>query len=137
MTQMVEYNLANILAFDEILREFETTDSMFVFEYNEFVERANDWYKKLSKMTFGAIVKRAREIKFFSKESENVLSKAIEKRNYVVHNLFRDDLRKNNLETNPKFYFKELEETISLLNTINESLVEIFNQQKEEYKLIW
>ena len=62
---MVEYNLANILAFDEILREFETTDSMFVFEYNEFVERANDWYKKLSKKTFGAIVKRASEIKFF------------------------------------------------------------------------
>ena len=40
LSQMVEYNLANILAFDEILREFETTDSMFVFEYNEFVERA-------------------------------------------------------------------------------------------------
>ena len=34
LSQMVEYNLANILAFDEILREFETTDSMFVFEYN-------------------------------------------------------------------------------------------------------
>ena len=104
---------------------------------NVTLERANDWYKKLSKNTFGAIVKRAREIKLFTKESEKVLSKAIEKRNYVVHNLFRDDLRKNYLETSPKFYFKELEETISLLNTINESLVEIFKQQKEEYKLIW
>ena len=104
---------------------------------NVTLERANDWYKKLSKNTFGAIVKRAREIKLFTKESEKVLSKAIEKRNYVVHDLFKDDLRKNNLETNPKFYFKELEETISLLNTINESLVEIFNQQKEEYKVIW
>ena len=48
LSQMVEYNLANILAFDEILREFETTDSMFVFEYNEFVEYANNWYKFLS-----------------------------------------------------------------------------------------
>lgn len=44
---------------------------------------------------------------------------------------------KNYLETNPKYYFNELEETISLLNTTNESLVEIFKQQKEEYKLIW
>lgn len=66
LSQMVEYNFANILAFDEILREFETTDSMFVFEYNEFVERANDWYKSLSKKTFGANVKRAREIKLRS-----------------------------------------------------------------------
>ena len=137
LSQMVEYNLANILAFDEILREFEITDSMFVFEYNEFVERANNWYKKLSKMTFGANFKRAKEIKFFTKESEELLSKAIDKRNYVIHTLFKDDLNKNYLETNPKHYFNELKETISLLNTINESLVEIFKQQKEEHKLIW
>ena len=137
LSQMVEYNLANILAFDEILREFEITDSMFVFEYNEFVERANNWYKKLSKMTFGANFKRAKEIKFFTKESEELLSKAIDKRNYVIHTLFKDDLNNKYLETNPKHYFNELEETISLLNTINESLVEIFKQQKEEHKLIW
>ena len=137
LSQMVEYNLANILAFDEILREFETTDSMFVFEYNEFVERANNWYKELSKRTFGGNFKRAKEIKFFTKESEELLSKAIDKRNYVIHTLFKDDLNNKYLETNPKHYFNELEETISLLNTINESLVEIFKQQKEEHKLIW
>ena len=137
LSQRVEYNLANILAFDEILREFETTDSMFVFEYNEFVERANNWYKKLSKTTFGANFKRAKEIKFFTKESEELLSKAIEKRNYVIHSLFKDDLKKNYLETNPEFYFNELEETIFLLKSINDSLVEIFKQQREEHKLIW
>lgn len=137
LSQMVEYNLANILAFDEILREFETTDSMFVFEYNEFVERANSWYKKLSKLTFGANFKRAKEIKFFTKESEEFLSKAIEKRNFVVHRLFKEDLQKKYLETNPEFYFNELEEIIYLLNTINESLVEIFKKQKQEHKLIW
>ena len=137
LSQMVEYNLANILAFDEILREFETTDSMFVFEYNEFVERANNLYKKLSKKPFGANLKRAREIKFFTKESEELLSKAIEKRNYVIHSLFKEDLEKNYLETNPKYYFNELEETIFLLNTINEGLVKIFKQQKEKHQLIW
>lgn len=137
LSQMVEYNLSNILAFDEILREFEATDSMFVIEYNEFVERANNWYKELSKRTFGGNFKRAKEIKFFTEESEELLSKAIKKRNYVIHSLFKDDLKNMYLETNPKYYFKELEETISLLNTINESLVEIFKQQKEEHKLIW
>ena len=137
LSQMVEYNMANILALDEILRKFETTDSMFVFEYNEFVERANNWYKELSKRTFGGNFKRAKEIKFFTNESEELLSKAIEKRNYVIHSLFKDDLKNKYLETNPKYYFNELEETISLLNTINESLVEIFKQQKEEHKLIW
>ena len=88
-------------------------------------------------MTFGANLKRAMEIKFFTKESEELLSKAIEKRNYVIHSLFKEDLEKNYLETNPKYYFNELEETIFLLNTINESLVKIFKQQKEEHQLIW
>ena len=40
LSQMIEYTLANVLAFDEILREFENRDSMFVYEYNEFAERA-------------------------------------------------------------------------------------------------
>lgn len=137
LSQMLEYNLANILAFDEILREFESTDSMFVFEYNEFVERANNWYKELSKRTFGGNFRRAKEIKFFTKESEELLSKAIEKRNFIVHRLFKEDLQKNYLETNPKFYFNELEETISLLNSINEGLVGIFKKQKQEHKFIW
>ena len=108
-----------------------------MFEYNEFVERSNNWYEKLSKRTLGGNLIRAKEIKFFTEESEVLLSKAIEKRNYVMHNLFKDDLKNKYLETNPKHYFSELEETISLLNTINESLVEIFKQQKEEHKLIW
>lgn len=137
LSQMVEYNLANILAFDEILHEFETTDTMFVFEYNEFAKSANKWYKRLSKITFGVNLKRAKEIKFFTNESEELLSKAIDKRNYVIHSLFKDDLKNKYLETNPKYYFKELEDTIYLLNTINESLVEIFKKQKEEHKLIW
>lgn len=137
LSQMVEYNLANILAFDEILREFEETDSMFVFEYNEFAERSNNWYIKLSKSTLGGNLRRAKEIKFFTDESEELLSKAIEKRNYVIHNLFKDDLKNQYLETNPKFYFDELEDTIELLHSINESLVEIFKLQKEEHKLIW
>ena len=34
LSQMIEYNLANILAFDEILREFNNADSMYLFEYN-------------------------------------------------------------------------------------------------------
>lgn len=62
LSQMVEYNLANILAFDEILREFEERDSMFVIEYNEFAQRANEWYEKLSGKPLGASLNKAKEI---------------------------------------------------------------------------
>ena len=137
LSQMVEYNLANILAFDEILREFEERDSMFVCEYNEFAEQANKWYEILSQKPLGKSLNRAKEIKFFTEESEKTLLEAIEKRNYVVHHLFKDDLTKKNLDTNPTVYYQELEETIELLASVNDSLIEIFKQQKEEHKLIW
>jgi hypothetical protein len=137
LSQMVEYNLANILAFDEILREFEERDSMFVYEYNEFAKQANKWYDKLSKKSLGKSLNRAKEIKFFTEESEKTLLEAIEKRNYVIHHLFKDDLTKKSLDTNPTVYYQELEETIALLTSVNDCLIEIFKQQKEEHKLIW
>ena len=137
LSQMVEYNLANILAFDGILREFEKRDSMFACEYNEFAEQANKWYEILSQKPLGKSLNRAKEIKFFTEESEKTLLEAIEKRNYVVHHLFKDDLTKKNLDTNPTVYYQELEETIELLASVNDSLIEIFKQQKEEHKLIW
>ena len=137
LSQMVEYNFANILAFDEILREFEERDSMFVYEYNEFAKQANKWYDKLSKKSLGKSLNRAKEIKFFTEESEKTLLEAIEKRNYVIHYLFKDDLTKKSLDTNPTVYYQELEETIALLTSVNDSLIEIFKQQKEEHKLIW
>ena len=52
LSQMIEYTIANILAFDEILREFEKTDSMFVYEFNIFAEKSNKWYKTFNEKNF-------------------------------------------------------------------------------------
>lgn len=52
LSQMIEYTLANILAFDEILREFEKTDSMFVYEFNIFAEKSNKWYKTFNEKLY-------------------------------------------------------------------------------------
>ncbi|MBQ2723622.1 MAG: hypothetical protein IJF72_03090 [Clostridia bacterium] len=137
LSQMVEYNLANILAFDEILREFGARDSMYVLEYNEFAEKANFWYSKLSKKSLGYALIRAKTIKYFTKESETLLSQVIEKRNYVIHKLFKEDLTKKKLDTDPSFYFDELEDIIDLLYSVNNDLIEIFKNQKTEHKCIW
>lgn len=60
LSQMIEYTLANVLAFDELLREFEERDSMFVFEFNEFADKANEWYKKLESKALGFGIHRAK-----------------------------------------------------------------------------
>ena len=136
LSQMVEYNLANILSADELLREFEELDVMCIIEYNKFAEKSNALYQTLSTKTFGAILNRAEKIKFFTEDGLKLLREACSKRNYVVHHLFRDDLNSKHLESDPQFYFEELETTIGLLHEINEVLLNIFEQQKKEFRLI-
>lgn len=136
LSQMVEYNLANILSADELLREFEEQDSMCIIEYNEFAEKSNELYRTLSTKPLGVILKQAEKVKFFNQDGLELLQEACNKRNYVVHHLFRDDLKPNHLESDPQFYFEELETTIGLLHEINEVLTKIFEGQKQEFKLI-
>ena len=136
LSQMVEYNLANILSADELLREFEERDVMCIIEYNKFAEKSNALYQTLSTKTFGAILNRAEKIKFFTEDGLKLLREACSKRNYVVHHLFRDDLDSKHLESDPQFYFEELETTIGLLHEINEVLLNIFERQKKDFRLI-
>ena len=53
ISQMVEYNLANILALNEILVAFDKEDFMYEFEYAELLRKTDDWYKKLDRLELG------------------------------------------------------------------------------------
>ena len=137
LSQMVEYNLANILSADELLRGFDTDNSMRIVDYNELVQKSNEMYHKLSGIPLGGVLKQAKKVNFFNDDGLELLEKACKKRNYVVHNLFRDDLKPRHLETDPEFYFEELENTIEILHEINEVLTKIFERQKQEFELVY
>lgn len=137
LSQMIEYTLANVLAFDEILREFEDRDSMYVYEYNEFAKRAEKLYKELEKRPLGFGIEKARQLGYFNDKSQEWLKAMCEERNFVVHRLFREDLVSKHLETDPTFYYERLENLIEEMNAVNNNLNEIFAKQKAEYKLIW
>ena len=137
LSQMVEYNLANILSADELLRGFDTDNSMRIVDYNELVQKSNEMYHKLSGIPLGGVLKQAKKVNFFNGDGLELLEKACKKRNYVVHNLFRDDLKPRHLETDPEFYFEELENTIEILHEINEVLTKIFERQKQEFEFIY
>ena len=137
LSQMVEYNLANILSADELLGGFDTDNSMCIVDYNELAQKSNEMCHKLSGIPLGGILRRANKVKFFNEEGMELLEKACKKRNYIVHHLFREDLIPRHLETDPEFYFEELESTIEILHAINEVLTQIFERQKQEFELIY
>ena len=137
LSQMVEYNLANILSADELLREFEEKNSTRIIDFVALAQKSNEMYHKLSGIPLGGVLKQAKKVNFFNEDGLELLEKACKKRNYVVHNLFRDDLKLRHLETDPEFYFEELENTIEILHEINEVLTKIFERQKQEFELVY
>lgn len=57
LSQTVEHNLANILSADELLKEFDTDNSMRIVDYNELTQMSNEMYHKLSDIPLGGILR--------------------------------------------------------------------------------
>lgn len=72
------------------------------------------------------IIKRAKEVKFFTDESVKTLETVLERRNEVAHHMFKKDLIEKHLENYPTNYFPCLEETIVLFYTVDESVSKIY-----------
>ncbi len=92
LSQMVEYNIANILAFDEILKPFENNSIVDMDIYNEFARKADELYKELSRKTLGYGINKMFKKGIFLNNSKEYLKKVCDERNYVVHSLFKEDL---------------------------------------------
>lgn len=136
LSQMIEYSLSNVLAFNEILCESNNRESMYGFEFNEFVKHANDLYEELSKKPLGFGIEKARQVGCFNNKSQEWLKKVCGERNFVIHKLFKQDLFDKHLETDPEFYYERLENLIEEMHFINDELNAVFARQKAEYKLI-
>ena len=86
---MLEYNLANILALNEILVAFDNEESMYEFEYAELLRKTDDWYKKLDKCELGKVLVEVKNKKIITEEFVNYLDEIKTERNYFVHNVFK------------------------------------------------
>ena len=137
LSQLIEYNVANILAFNDLLDKFNDNDEMYSFEYEQFKKQAEKLYKTLSSKPMGASLEKAKKVRFFTKDSHERLRSMCDERNWAVHQLFKEDLEFRHLETDPIFYFDKLENIIDDMNAINQELIKIFENQKQEYNCIW
>ncbi len=137
LSQMIEYNLANILGLNEILSAFDKQATMEPIEYKKVVEAAEKWYKWLSKKELGKLKQQLIEKNIFSKEFVNEIDHVREERNYFVHEIFKDDLFSREFQNNPKQYIPRLQELVYRLNDLNESLCKIFDRMKKEVKMIY
>ena len=137
ISQMVEYNLANILALNEILVAFDKEDSMYEFEYAELLRKTDDWYKKLDRLELGKLLENIKSRTDFTKEFIDFLTEIRTERNFFVHNVFKDDLFTKAFQDNPKQYIPRLQELIVKMHAANDELIRIFAEMKKEVKMIY
>ena len=137
LSQFIEYNLANILALNEILSAFDKTNSMYLFEFNELAEKANKWYEKLEKMNLGKVLSNFNKKDIFTDEFIKEIDEVREERNYFVHRFFKEDLKTKEYQNNPKQFIPRLRKLCGKMYEINSFLCEVFDDMKKEYKLIY
>ncbi len=139
LSQMVEYNLANILAFNDMFKKAKGVDSSSQhLDIQAFAKEANTWYEKLQTKPLGCIIGYAKEANFFKDEAIDKFKWICEERNFVIHRLFKEDLKLKHIETDPSFYFDRLENLINEMYLMNNELCNIFNDlKKEDHLLRW
>lgn len=137
LSQMIEYNLANILALNEILVAFDKEESMFEFEYAELLKKTDEWYKKLDRFELGKLLENIKSKTDFTAEFITSLTEIKAERNYFVHNAFKEDLFTKEFQNNPKQFIPRLQELIAKMHAANDELVKIFAEMKKEVKMIY
>lgn len=110
---------------------------MNLLDYNTFVIKADNLYNELSRRSLGHGLRQAKAANFFTDDSYKCLQKICEERNYIIHHIFKDDLKLKHIESDPNYYFERLETLIEEMYLANEDLCKIFKQKKAMYKLVW
>lgn len=137
LSQMIEYNLANILALNEILVAFDKEESMFEFEYAELLKKTDEWYIKLDRFELGKLLENIKSKTDFTAEFITSLTEIKAERNYFVHNVFKEDLFTKEFQNNPKQFIPRLQELIAKMHAANDELLKIFAEMKKEVKMIY
>lgn len=132
LSQMIEYNLANILALNEILVAFDKKEAMFEFEYAELLKKTDEWYKKLDRFELGKLLENIKSKTDFTAEFITFLTEIKAERNYFVHNVFKEDLFTKEFQNNPKQFIPRLQELIAKMHAANDELLKIFAEMKKK-----
>jgi hypothetical protein len=121
---------------NEILSAFDEKGSMFVFEYNELIQKTNKWYEELDKKELGKILGELDKKQILSEGFADYLDEIRKERNYFVHNVFKDDLFTKAFQKNPKQLIPRLQVLVDKMNAANEQLLKVSSEMKEDLKLI-
>lgn len=137
LSQLIEYNIVNIIAGHKFLKDVKAQKSMNIEEYERKAIASNKILRNLSyKKTMGTVINAAKDIHLFDEELTNKLDAIKEKRDYYAHIFFKEQLFTKDMENNPDILLDQLSQDVNDLKEINDRLLKIDAKQREEAKRI-
>lgn len=137
-TQYIEWNLALMMRYHIILKQFEKTSTVPLKEFEQSQKKAEELAEEMQTMTLGEIIHLIRQMNTLNYQELNQLRDVLHHRNYIVHQYFKTiDIEQ--MCNDPVLWEREcqkLNDICQLIKVVNQILVRIINHQEEEYKSI-
>lgn len=130
IVQMVEYNIANVLAIERYIKIFNKPVTKE--KYLRIKEKINQKFLEYKKLTFGGLNNLAKNSKFLEDVDFNTLEECKKYRDYLAHQCFKEKLMKNELNTidDADAFVDELNKFEEKIAYINEEVLEVFKKCK-------
>ena len=130
VVQMLEYNIANIIAIEKFKKRANKplSEERFI----NIKKRIAEEFEKLSKQTFGELKDKVKKSEFLKEIDYNELSEIVEYRNYLAHNCYKEKLLKNELRTieSVDSFVEELNNYECRIRELNDLVVKILESHK-------
>ena len=137
LAQLIEYNLVNIIAGHKFLKDIDSQKIMTIDEYEKRAQESNKMLHNIGgKRTMGYVVNIAKDLHLFDDELEKRISAVKDKRDYYAHRFFKEQLFTKEMENNPGVLLNQLSQDVDEMCKINDKLLEIDSQQREDAKEI-
>jgi len=138
LSQMIEYNLAEVQAYQKVLSLFDKNGQV----KQEIFEKANKeaevlWEKSLNE-TLGqniAQINRAGIFKNNPKQTDE-REAVLKERNYLVHQFFKEDVVQSFIQQNITNVLERLLKDIERMNRLNEALIGQIKDLEKKYDSI-
>lgn len=138
LSQMIEYSLAEIQAYHKALSIFDSTTKVEKRKFHQIVDEANALYAKSIHKSLGQNIAQAKNDGLFKENASQLaeLEDALKERNYVTHQLFKDDVNDSHIEKDTPKVLERLLHDVERLKNINDVLLIQVDTLKKDYDSI-
>lgn len=139
LSQMIEYNLAEIQAYRKALEPFDEATTIKKKKFGQIVAEVNRQYEKSLHKSLGQNIAQVKQDGIFKDDPSQLteLQGILEERNYVAHQLFKEDVNTKEIEKNAKPTLGRLLNDVERLNKMNNALISQIKELVKEYESLY